>query len=364
MDIVEVKDQYKLAIAGNANAMLAFVANMNKDGCLHLDSFVNLLFKVKLAEKDNTQAYAELLAPIDVDLTSSTVSIPLVYLEREVEKKMKEELAESSKQVIKDSEAYKARMIAKEEAERKAEEAKRKAEEDAKRKAEKEAKRKAEETKRKAEEDKKRKAEETKRKAEEDKKRKAEETKRKAEEDKKRKAEETKRKAEEDKKRKAEESKRKAEEDKKRKAEESKRKAEEDVKEKEEQERKEKEEKTKKAWHSVVDSFLKKEKTYEYTTGFFKKKTVRVRYIDSPVTERLYNAIMLMDNLTEWEKRNDKATSNVIIAESFDDFIYKLNKYISGRKKYGCLSEIEGVRKYLIEHHVISNYGEYLYIVT
>ena len=187
MDIVEVKDQYKLAIAGNANAMLAFVANMNKDGCLHLDSFVNLLFKVKLAEKDNTQAYAELLAPIDVDLTSSTVSIPLVYLEREVEKKMKEELAESSKQVIKDSETYKARMIAKEEAERKAKEAKRKAEEDAKRKAEKEAKRKAEETKRKAEEDKKRKAEETKRKAEEDKKRKAEESKRKAEEDKKRK---------------------------------------------------------------------------------------------------------------------------------------------------------------------------------
>jgi hypothetical protein len=109
MNILDVKEQYRQAKAGNINAIMAFVPNMNEDGCLHMDLFVKLLFKVMLAEKDEVQAHTELLAPIDVDLTSSPVSIPLVYLERVADKKMKEELAESSKQVIKDSEAYKAR---------------------------------------------------------------------------------------------------------------------------------------------------------------------------------------------------------------------------------------------------------------
>ena len=102
MDIVEVKDQYKLAKSGDINAMLGFISNMDEEGCIHPDHFVRLSFLVKLAERDNTQAYSELLAPMKLDVTTSPISIEPGYLKKEAERLSKEEMAKRASQVVND----------------------------------------------------------------------------------------------------------------------------------------------------------------------------------------------------------------------------------------------------------------------
>ena len=102
MNIIDVKDQYKLAKSGDVNAIKAFLANMNEGGCLHSDSLVKLLLKVKLAEKDDTQACSELLAPMELNVTTSPITIEPGYLKKEAERLSKEEMAKRASQVVND----------------------------------------------------------------------------------------------------------------------------------------------------------------------------------------------------------------------------------------------------------------------
>jgi flagellar biosynthesis GTPase FlhF len=175
---------------------------------------------------------------------------------------------------------------AKEEAERKAkEEAERKAKEEAERKAKEEAERKAkEEAERKAKEEAERKAKE--------------EAERKAKEEAERKAKE--------------EAERKAKEEAERKA-------------KEEAERKAKEEAERSSYKSLIEEFVSETKECEYKDGiiFGKKKTIR--YVATPITKHIWNAVVNKSAESDFED------DEYVPQKELGDFIEELNAHFKGR---------------------------------
>ena len=215
---------------------------------------------------------------------------------------------------------------AKEEAERKAkEEAERKAKEEAERKAKEEAERKAkEEAERKAKEEAERKAkEEAERKAKEEAERKAkEEAERIAKEEAERKAkEETERIAKEEAERKAkEETERKAKEEAERKAkEEAERIA------KEESERKAKEEAERNSYKSLIEDFVSDIKECEYKDGIIFGKKKKIRYVATPITKRIWNAVVNKSSEADFDD------NEFVPQKDLGTFLDNLNSYYSGK---------------------------------
>ena len=199
---------------------------------------------------------------------------------------------------------------AKEEAERKAkEEAERKAKEEAERKAKEEAERKAkEEAERKAKEEAERKAkEEAERIAKEEAERKAkEETERIAKEEAERKAkEETERKAKE-------EAERKAKEEAERIA-------------KEESERKAKEEAERNSYKSLIEDFVSDIKECEYKDGIIFGKKKKIRYVATPITKRIWNAVVNKSSEADFDD------NDFVPQKELGTFLENLNSYYSGK---------------------------------
>ena len=223
---------------------------------------------------------------------------------------------------------------AKEEAERKAkEEAERKAKEEAERKAKEEAERKAkEEAERKAKEEAERKAkEEAERKAKEEAERKAkEEAERKAKEEAERIAkEEAERKAKEETERIAkEEAERKAKEETERKAkEEAERKAKEEAERiaKEESERKAKEEAERNSYKSLIEDFVSDIKECEYKDGIIFGKKKKIRYVATPITKRIWNAVVNKSSEADFDD------NEFVPQKELGTFLESLNSYYSGK---------------------------------
>ena len=223
---------------------------------------------------------------------------------------------------------------AKEEAERKAkEEAERKAKEEAERKAKEEAERKAkEEAERKAKEEAERKAkEEAERKAKEEAERKAkEEAERKAKEEAERIAkEEAERKAKEETERIAkEEAERKAKEETERKAkEEAERKAKEEAERiaKEESERKAKEEAERNSYKSLIEDFVSDIKECEYKDGIIFGKKKKIRYVATPITKRIWNAVVNKSSEADFDD------NEFVPQKDLGTFLDNLNSYYSGK---------------------------------
>ena len=217
-------------------------------------------------------------------------------------------------------------MAERKEAERKAkEEAERKAKEEAERKAKEEAERKAkEEAERKAKEEAERKAkEEAERKAKEEAERKAkEEAERIAKEEAERKAkEETERIAKEEAERKAkEETERKAKEEAERKAkEEAERIA------KEESERKAKEEAERNSYKSLIEDFVSDIKECEYKDGIIFGKKKKIRYVATPITKRIWNAVVNKSSEADFDD------NEFVPQKKLGTFLENLNSYYSGK---------------------------------
>ena len=256
----------------------------------------------------------------------------------EAERKAKEEAERKAKEEAERKAKEEAERIAKEEAERKAkEEAERKAKEEAERKAKEEAERKAkEEAERKAKEEAERKAkEEAERKAKEEAERKAkEEAERKAKEEAERKAkEEAERKAKEEAERKAkEEAERKAKEEAERKAkEEAERKAKEEAERmaKEEAERKAKEEikegAERNSYKSLIEDFVSDIKECEYKDGIIFGKKKKIRYVATPITKRIWNAVVNKSSEADFDD------NEFVPQKDLGTFLDNLNSYYSGK---------------------------------
>ena len=245
---------------------------------------------------------------------------------KEAERKAKEEAERKAKEEAERKAKEEAERKAKEEAERKAkEEAERKAKEEAERKAKEEAERKAkEEAERKAKEEAERKAkEEAERKAKEEAERKAkEEAERIAKEEAERKAkEETERIAKEEAERKAkEETERKAKEEAERKAkEEAERIA------KEESERKAKEEAERNSYKSLIEDFVSDIKECEYKDGIIFGKKKKIRYVATPITKRIWNAVVNKSSEADFDD------NEFVPQKKLGTFLENLNSYYSGK---------------------------------
>ena len=157
-----------------------------------------------------------------------------------------------------------------------------------------------------------------------------EEAERKAKEEAERKAkEEAERKAKEEAERKAkEEAERKAKEEAERKAkEEAERKAKEEAerKAKEEAERKAKEEAERSSYKSLIEEFVSETKECEYKDGiiFGKKKTIR--YVATPITKHIWNAVVNKSAESDFED------DEYVPQKELGDFIEELNAHFKGR---------------------------------
>ena len=252
----------------------------------------------------------------------------------EVERKAKEEAERKAKEEAERKAKEEAERKAKEEAERKAkEEAERKAKEEAERKAKEEAERIAkEEAERKAKEEAERKAkEEAERIAKEEAERKAkEEAERKAKEEAERIAkEEAERIAKEEAERKAkEEAERKAKEEAERKAkEEAERIAKEEAerKAKEEAERKAKEEAECNSYKSLIEDFVSDIKECEYKDGIIFGKKKKIRYVATPITKRIWNAVVNKSSEADFDD------NDFVPQKELGTFLENLNSYYSGK---------------------------------
>ena len=153
---------------------------------------------------------------------------------------------------------------------------------------------------------------------------------RKAKEEAERKAkEEAERKAKEEAERKAkEEAERKAKEEAERKAkEEAERKAKEEAerKAKEEAERKAKEEAERSSYKSLIEEFVSETKECEYKDGiiFGKKKTIR--YVATPITKHIWNAVVNKSAESDFED------DEYVPQKELGDFIEELNAHFKGR---------------------------------
>ena len=288
-------------------------------------NIIDLLYHI---QNGDTAKVKELFKTVDMDIkyNKEPLQVTPFYSFKEAidqcrniaERKAKEEAERKAKE--------EAERKAKEEAERKAkEEAERKAKEEAERKAKEEAERKAkEEAERKAKEEAERKAkEEAERIAKEEAERKAkEETERIAKEEAERKAkEETERKAKEEAERKAkEETERIAKEEAERKAkEEAERKA------KEEAERKAKEEAECNSYKSLIEDFVSDIKECEYKDGIIFGKKKKIRYVATPITKRIWNAVVNKSSEADFDD------NEFVPQKDLGTFLDNLNSYYSGK---------------------------------
>ena len=288
-------------------------------------NIIDLLYHI---QNGDTAKVKELFKTVDMDIkyNKEPLQVTPFYSFKEAidqcrniaERKAKEEAERKAKE--------EAERKAKEEAERKAkEEAERKAKEEAERKAKEEAERKAkEEAERKAKEEAERKAkEEAERKAKEEAERKAkEEAERIAKEEAERKAkEETERIAKEEAERKAkEETERKAKEEAERKAkEEAERIA------KEESERKAKEEAERNSYKSLIEDFVSDIKECEYKDGIIFGKKKKIRYVATPITKRIWNAVVNKSSEADFDD------NEFVPQKDLGTFLDNLNSYYSGK---------------------------------
>ena len=296
-------------------------------------NIIDLLYHI---QNGDTAKVKELFKTVDMDIkyNKEPLQVTPFYSFKEAidqcrniaERKAKEEAERKAKE--------EAERKAKEEAERKAkEEAERKAKEEAERKAKEEAERKAkEEAERKAKEEAERKAkEEAERKAKEEAERKAkEEAERIAKEEAERKAkEETERIAKEEAERKAkEETERKAKEEAERKAkEEAERKAKEEAERiaKEESERKAKEEAERNSYKSLIEDFVSDIKECEYKDGIIFGKKKKIRYVATPITKRIWNAVVNKSSEADFDD------NEFVPQKDLGTFLDNLNSYYSGK---------------------------------
>lgn len=130
-------------------------------------------------------------------------------------------------------------------------------------------------------------------------------------------------------------------------------------------------------WQSVVNDFVNDIDTFEYEEGFlFNKKKKQIRFIKSPITWRVWNAIMFKDSLLEWEKQDsqamreinkknrDKETPDPNMRMPYyrlDSFLDKFNEYMGGKIVYGYLRENKSLEEKLRDANKI-RWDEHLYI--
>lgn len=130
-------------------------------------------------------------------------------------------------------------------------------------------------------------------------------------------------------------------------------------------------------WQSVVNNFVNDIDTFEYEEGFFfNKKKKQIRFIKSPITWRVWNAIMLKDSLLEWEKQDsqvmrefnqkdrDKKIPDPNMRMPYyrlDSFLDKFNEYMGGKIVYGYLRGKKTLEEKLRDANKI-RWDEHLYI--
>ena len=130
-------------------------------------------------------------------------------------------------------------------------------------------------------------------------------------------------------------------------------------------------------WQSIVNDFVNDIDTFEYEEGFFfNKKKKQIRFIKSPITWRVWNAIMFKDSLLEWEKQDsqamreinknnrDKKTPDPNMKMPYyrlDTFLDKFNEYMGGKIVYGYLRENKSLEEKLRDANKI-RWDEHLYI--
>ena len=130
-------------------------------------------------------------------------------------------------------------------------------------------------------------------------------------------------------------------------------------------------------WQSIVNSFVNDIDTFEYEEGFFfNKKKKQIRFIKSPITWRVWNAIMLKDSLLEWEKQDSQAMREInknirdqktpdpnmrMPYYRLDSFLDKFNEYMEGKIVYGYLREKESLEEKLRDANKI-RWDQHLYI--
>ena len=130
-------------------------------------------------------------------------------------------------------------------------------------------------------------------------------------------------------------------------------------------------------WQSVVNNFVNDIDTFEYEEGFFfNKKKKQIRFIKSPITWRVWNAIMLKDSLSEWKKQDSQAMQKVknknrdnkipdpntcMSYYELDSFLDKFNEYMGGKTVYGFLRDKKPLEEKLRSAQKI-RWGEHLYI--
>ena len=133
----------------------------------------------------------------------------------------------------------------------------------------------------------------------------------------------------------------------------------------------------KQSWRTIVDEFVNDIETYEYEEGFFfNKKKKQIRFIKSPITWRVWNAIMLKDSLVEWEKQDSQAMREInkrnrdektpdpnmrMPYYRLDSFLDKFNEYMEGKIVYGYLREKESLEEKLRDANKI-RWDQHLYI--
>ena len=135
----------------------------------------------------------------------------------------------------------------------------------------------------------------------------------------------------------------------------------------------------KEAWNSLINAFLNDIDTFEYESGsFIFKKKMHIRYLKRPVTNRIWNAIMLRDSLIEWEKQDTLSMNNikkkdrdknipdpsqiVSIPNKLDDFLKNLNEYLKGKYVLDYLHNDKDVDEKLRLTGKVKLIGAYLII--
>ena len=133
------------------------------------------------------------------------------------------------------------------------------------------------------------------------------------------------------------------------------------------------------AWNSLINAFLNDIETFEYESGsFIFKKKKQIRYLKHPVTNRIWNAIMLRGSLIEWEKQDTLSMNNikkknrdkkipdpsqiVLIPNKLDDFLKNLNDYLKGKYVLDYLHNYKDADEQLRLSGKINLIGKYLII--
>ena len=133
--------------------------------------------------------------------------------------------------------------------------------------------------------------------------------------------------------------------------------------------------KAEKSFTRVLNDFLKAKRTKEYREFLFKKKKIRI--INMPITWRIWNAVMALDDMEKWDaehnvkkslqetKKAKKPTLDSYIGkDDLRDFLIKFNKLVTklnDDNTYDYLRNNESAREKLRKMYEIRD-AEYLYI--